>query len=62
VPHSVASLLKYMALCCLGRNSTVKEFTILLIHILHVSHPVALVGSSRYVREIVDGFLLKRIY
>jgi len=56
VPHSVASLLIYMTLCCLGRSSTVKEFTILLIHVLHVSHPAALEGSTRYAREIVDGF------
>ena len=57
VPHSVAYLLIYMALCCLGRSSTVKEFTILLIHVLHVSHPAALEGSMRYAREIVGGFL-----
>ena len=45
---------KCMALCCLGSKSTVKEFTFLLIHILHVSHPAALEGSTRYAREIVD--------
>jgi len=45
-----------MALCCLGRNSSIKEFTVLLIHVLHVSHPEALEGSTRFVREIVDGF------
>jgi hypothetical protein len=28
----------------------------LLINVLHVSHPAALVGSTRYAREIVDGF------
>ena len=55
MPYSVASLLIYMALCCLGRSSTVKEFTILLIRVLHVSHPAALEGSTRYAREIVDG-------
>ena len=44
-----------MALCCLGRSSTVKEFTILLIRVLHVSHTLALEGSTRYEREIVDG-------
>jgi hypothetical protein len=44
-----------MASCCLGRSS-VKEFTILLIHVLHVSHPAALEGSTRYAREIVDRF------
>ena len=57
MPHPVASLLTYMALCCLGRNFTVEEFTILLIYALHVSHPAALEGSTRYAREIVDGFL-----
>ena len=51
MPHSVASLLKYMALCCLGRNSTVKEFTILLIYVLHVLHPAVLEGSTRYSRR-----------
>ena len=45
-----------MALCCLGRNSSVKEFRLLLIHVLHVSHPEALEGSTRFVRDIVDGF------
>ena len=43
-----------MALCCIG--DTVKEFTVLLIHVLHVSHPAALEGSTRYAREIVDRF------
>jgi len=45
-----------MALCCLGTKSTVKEFTFLIIHVLHVSHPTALEGSTRYAREIVDRF------
>jgi hypothetical protein len=45
-----------MAPCCLGRSSNIKEFTILLIHVLHVLHPTALEGSTRYAREIVDGF------
>jgi hypothetical protein len=45
-----------MAPCCLGRRSFVKEFTVLLIHVLHVSHPAALEGSTRYARDIVDGF------
>ena len=44
-----------MAPCCIG--SSVKEFTILLIHVLHTSHPAALEGSTRYAREIVDRFL-----
>jgi hypothetical protein len=31
----------------------------LLVHVLHVSHPAALEGSTRYAREIVDGFFKK---
>jgi len=45
-----------MAHCCLGKRDTIKEFTFLLIHVLHVSHPAALEGSSPYTREIVDRF------
>jgi hypothetical protein len=46
-----------MAPCCLGlRSSTVREFTFVLIQVLHVSHPAALEGSTRYARELVDGF------
>jgi len=45
-----------MALCCRGIGDSVKEFTVLLIHVLHVSHPAALEGSTRYAREIVDRF------
>ena len=45
-----------MAVCCLGSNSTFKEFTFLLIHVLHVSHPAALERSIRYARKIVDRF------
>jgi len=45
-----------MAPCCTGTQNTSKEFTILLIQVLHVSHPTALEGSSRYARELVDRF------
>jgi hypothetical protein len=45
-----------MALCCCVSGGSVKEFTFLLIHVLHVSHPAALEGSTRYTREIVDRF------
>jgi hypothetical protein len=48
-----------MALCCLGSSSTVREFTFLLIHVLHISHPAALEGSTRYARELVDSFFRK---
>ena len=42
-----------MAPCCCGPRPTVKEFTFLLVHVLHVSHPAALEGTTRYAREIV---------
>jgi hypothetical protein len=42
--------------CCPGARGTVKKFTILLIHVLHVSHPNALEGTTCYAREIVDRF------
>ena len=45
-----------MAPCCVQLNNTVKEFTILLIQVLHVSHPSALEGSTRYAREFVERF------
>jgi hypothetical protein len=49
-----------MAPCCLRlHSSNTREFTFLLIHLLHVSHPAALEGSTRYAREIVDGFFTK---
>ena len=57
--HLVAILVERMAPCCLRTNSTVKEFTVLLIHVLHVSHPAVLSDSAGYAREIVDGFFRK---
>jgi hypothetical protein len=45
-----------MALCCCRSGGAVKEFTFLLIHVLHVSHPAALAKYTRYAREIVDRF------
>jgi len=51
-----------MALCCLGTGATVKEFTVLLIHVLQVSHPAALEGSTRYAREIVDRFFCEHTH
>ena len=48
-----------MATCCCGPRSTVQEFTFLLVHVLHVSHPAALEGTTRYAREIVDGFFTR---
>ena len=47
-----------MASCC-GTKNTVKEFTVLIIHVLHVSHPDALKESTGYARKIVDGFFRK---
>jgi hypothetical protein len=35
------------------------EFTVLLLHVLNVSHPLALEGSSNYARELVERFLRK---
>ena len=48
-----------MAPCCWGKDSTVKEFTFLLIQVLHVSHPAALEGSTYYAREIVNRIFKK---
>ena len=48
-----------MAPCCWGKDSTVKEFTFLLIQVLHVSHPAALEGSTHYACEIVNRFFRK---
>jgi len=45
-----------MAPCCFGRQATVRNFSVLFIHVLHVSHPAALEGSTHYAREIVDKF------
>jgi hypothetical protein len=42
-----------------GTGSSVKEFTFLQIHVLHMSHPAVLEGSMHYAREIVDGFFKK---
>ena len=38
------------------RSGYCKKFTFLLIHVLHVSNPAALEGSTRYACEIVDRF------
>ena len=54
--HSVVFLVVHMAPCYLGTHSTVKEFTILLIHVLHVSRPAVLNESTGYTCEIVDFF------
>jgi hypothetical protein len=49
-----------MAFCCYPRSTVGDtEFTVLLVHVLSVSHPVALEGSSRYARELVERFLRK---
>ena len=42
---------------CYGRpRGAVKQFTVLLIPVLHVSHPTALEGSTKYARELVEQF------
>jgi hypothetical protein len=48
-----------MAPCCGRTETTVKDFTVLLIHVLHVSHPAVLNKSTVYTRKIVDGFFRK---
>ena len=50
-----------MAPCCFGQRPTVKEFTFLLDHVLYVSHPATLEGTTRYGHEIVDGFFTKHM-
>jgi hypothetical protein len=58
VPQTRVLSAGYMAHCCVGRQATVGNFTVLLIHVLHVSDPAALEGSTHYAREIVDKFFL----
>ena len=48
-----------MAFSCLRRDSFTKEFTGLLVHVMHVTHPSALVGSTAYARKLVDRFSTK---
>jgi hypothetical protein len=49
-----------MALCCYPRSTAGDtEFTVLLVHVLNVSHPVALEGSRKYAREQVERFIHK---
>jgi hypothetical protein len=49
----------FMAFCACYPRCTVgdSEFTVILVP--KVSHPAALEGSSRYARELVEGFLRK---
>jgi hypothetical protein len=35
------------------------EFTVLYVHVLYVSHPLALEGSSTYAKELVQRFFRK---
>ena len=48
-----------MAWCCCRPNGAVKEFTFLFIRVLHVSHPAALEGSTKYARELVEQFFIE---
>jgi hypothetical protein len=51
-----------MAFCACYPRRTVGdiEFTVLLVHVLNVSHPAALDGSGKYAREVVvERFLRK---
>ena len=45
-----------------GSKSTIKEFTFLLIHVLHVLHPAVLEGSMRYAHKIVGRFFRERTW
>jgi hypothetical protein len=45
-----------MVLRCFCGPSCTREFTVLLVHVLHVSHPSALQGSIAYARELVARF------
>jgi hypothetical protein len=49
-----------MACCCCYPRTIVgdTEFTVLLVHVLNVSHPLALEESSNYAREL-ERFLRK---
>jgi hypothetical protein len=47
------------AVCCLATTHTIKEFTFLLIRVLHSLQPAALEGSTRYARETVDRVFRK---
>jgi hypothetical protein len=38
------------------RNLLLRNLTFLLVHVLHISHPAALEGTTCYAREIVDNF------
>jgi hypothetical protein len=63
--HVLASVRDFkhicMAFCACYPRRTVgdTELTVLLVHVLNVSHPAALEGSSRYARELVERFLCK---
>jgi hypothetical protein len=48
-----------MAFSCLGRAFCTKEIMVLLVHVLHVSHPSALEASTTYARELMDKFFKK---
>jgi hypothetical protein len=42
--------------CCPRKTWGDTEFTVLLVQVLNVSHPLALEGSSVYVRQLVGFF------
>jgi hypothetical protein len=45
--------------CCSKKTWGDTEFTVLLVQVLNVSHPLALEGSSVYARQLVEGFFRK---
>ena len=46
-----------MAFSCFSRQEPfTKKFTVLYVHILSVSHPSVLAGTSQYAKELVERF------
>jgi hypothetical protein len=52
--------LNYICMAFCGcKQSCTREFTVLLVHVLYVSHPSALQGTTEYARELVERFFRK---
>lgn len=45
--------------CCSGVSEGDTEFTVLFVHVIGVSHPLALEGSSNYAQSLVETFFRK---
>jgi len=48
-----------MAFSCLKRFSFTKEFKVSLVHLIQMSQPSALLGSTAYTRDLVERFFTK---